>query len=233
MAEFWIGDTHFGHERVSKLRGFKTTQEHDNVIIEQISVLNPGDRLWVLGDISGGRRDEENYAIEIFKKLREELEIETHLIAGNHDSVSSIHRNGFKQQDRFREGFDSIQVQGRFNMYRESIIMSHYPYAASGDGDGRDTVRYLEWRIQDTGKPLMHAHTHQNHPFSLANIENVTRIERDGLEYNSMCVSWEARRGLTTEVDVTNWIKTRSEILKKDKAVKINDFYSKILNAPR
>lgn len=234
MAEYWLGDTHFGHEKVSKLRGFETTDEHDDLIIHQIkSSLRKGDRLWILGDISGGRSEEEQRAIEIFEELRKELAIEIHLIAGNHDAVSSIHKNGFKHQDRFRIGFNSIQAHGRFNGHGETVLMSHFPYAAMGDGDERATVRYLEWRLQDTGLPLLHAHTHQNAPHARANDKNITRIEEDGLDYNSMCVSWDSRRGLTSEKDINEWIIARKRIKNSENNSKLTNFYSKILNAPR
>lgn len=29
MARYWIADLHLGHEKVAKIRGFDTVEEHD------------------------------------------------------------------------------------------------------------------------------------------------------------------------------------------------------------
>jgi calcineurin-like phosphoesterase family protein len=47
-----ISDTHFGHNNAIKWRPFKTIQEHDEVIYNNIiKTVNKNDVLWILGDV--------------------------------------------------------------------------------------------------------------------------------------------------------------------------------------
>ena len=49
---------------MSDLRGFDDTEEHDQVILDNLgSAPRPGDAVWVLGDISCGPREHEDRAI--------------------------------------------------------------------------------------------------------------------------------------------------------------------------
>jgi len=50
---FVISDLHFGHLNMAIKRGFKSSEEHDNHIIENWnSVVSTKDVVWILGDIS-------------------------------------------------------------------------------------------------------------------------------------------------------------------------------------
>ena len=203
MARFWVADLHLGHELVAEKRGFKSWQDHDEKLLVQLGKLTEKDHLWVLGDISSGREEKEEYALW---KLKNTVKASMHLIAGNHDSVSSIHRNGFKKQREWLEVFDSIQQFGciKFNGYQ--ILMSHYPYARSGDGANRETVRYSEFRLPDTGLPLIHGHTHQDTPHgfhSTFDMDNGYRVNAPDIQ--QLCVSWDAHRRLVTEKDINTW----------------------------
>lgn len=222
MAQYWLGDPHFGHEKVSGIRGFASTDDHDAVLMEQLSVLRETDQLFFLGDLSSGRGEAELRALKLISTLK----CTTHLIAGNHDSVSGINRNGWKQMRRFLEVFDSVRDFGQFSMDNNRVMMSHYPYAALGDGDGRTSnPRYLAFRLPDVGHPLIHAHTHQSHPFSKMREETLTKIEFEGYDLNSMCVSWDARRGLTTERDVVEWIKARDHVQLQREREKLQEYW--------
>lgn len=191
MTRYFVADLHLGHEKVSKIRGFTNIIDHDLVVLGQLNRLKSNDELFVLGDISGGKRDDENRALALLKDLDGNPRI--HLIAGNHDSVSSIHRNGYTRNKAFREVFESVRDFARIRMAGRQVLLSHYPYASSGDGPGREgTGRYLEYRLPDTGGLLIHGHTHQTTP-----------------HYNNpreICVSWDVRRGLTSEADLNTWI---------------------------
>lgn len=194
MAQFWIADLHFGHEKVAKMRGFESSVKHDVEIFRQIESLRAGDRLWVLGDISSGRENDESYALALLGSVQAEL----HLIAGNHDSVSSIHRNGFKKQREWLEVFDSVQQFGQVRFNKEDILMSHFPYARSGDGPGRGEGRYNEFRLPALGHPLIHGHTHHSEP-------HMPFRMGEGVDMSQFCVSWDAHRRLVTEKDILNW----------------------------
>lgn len=208
MSRYWIADLHLGHAKVAEIRGFKSYQEHDEHILNQLSKLTTGDMLWVLGDISSGSSKGEDYALWI---LQNEVKAPMHLIAGNHDSVSSIHRQGYKKQREWLETFDSVQQFGRLRVGGHHVLMSHYPYARSGDGPGRGEARYNEFRLPDVGNPLIHGHTHQTEPHM--GMRTATQkswrpagtFESD-LDTSQICVSWDAWRRLVTESDLNKWL---------------------------
>lgn len=204
MARYWIADLHLGHAKVAALRGFESIDAHDLALMTQIEKLTEHDELWVLGDISSGRPEGEARALYLLSAVRAEM----HLIAGNHDSVSSIHRNGYKQQRRRLEVFESVQQFGRVRLYGQNVLMSHYPYARSGDGPGRGEARYLEYRMPDEGLPLIHGHTHQSEPHALVQRWNYGKPETI-LDTTQFCVSWDAHRRLVTEHDLNQWLNER------------------------
>lgn len=222
MAQYWLGDPHFGHLKVALIRGFATTDEHDEAILKQLSALKPLDTVYFMGDLSSGKPADAERALELIS----ELNCITHLFAGNHDPVSSIHKTGWKEQRRYLEVFDSVRDFGRIALEGEMVLMAHFPYAALGDGDGRvGPPRYLPFRLPDVGHPMLHAHTHQSHPFSLMREETITKIELDGYDLNSMCVSWDARRGLTTENDVTKWLEVRSLVKRNQESERVRNYW--------
>lgn len=208
MARYWIADLHLGHEKVAKLRGFASYQEHDEHIQNQLERVGSDDELWVLGDISSGRPEKEDYALWYLRFLANELGVKMHLIAGNHDSVSSIHRNGYKKQREWLELFESIQQFGRMRLNGMDVLMSHYPYARSGDGANREGARYLEYRLPDSGLPLIHGHTHQSEPHMVKSrmVLNNRGDVRAAPDLSQFCVSWDAHRRLVTEHDLNQWL---------------------------
>lgn len=222
MTQYWLGDPHFGHIKVAELRGFSTTDEHDDFLMEQLSVIREDDTIYFMGDLSSGRDAAADRALELISTLKGTK----HLLAGNHDPVSSIHKNGWKSQKRYLEAFDSVRDYGRFSMEREVVLMSHFPYAAIGDGDGRvGPPRYLAYRLADSGHPMIHAHTHQSHPFSKMREDTITKIELEGYDMNSMCVSWDARRGLTTDSDVSKWLEVRALVKKNQETERVRNYW--------
>lgn len=222
MAQYWLGDPHFGHPKVALLRGFKDTDEHDEHILNQLRDLTDEDVINFLGDLSSGREAHAKRSLELIA----ELPGTKHLFAGNHDPVSSIHRTGWKHQREYLEVFTSVRDFGRFALENEMVLMSHFPYAAIGDGDGREKpARYLSFRLPDVGHPILHAHTHQSHPFSLMREDTITKIELEGYDLNSMCVSWDARRGLTTERDVIKWLEVRNFVKKNRERERVRSYW--------
>lgn len=159
MSRIWYwSDLHLGHDFVAKLRGFdKTTygtpsRWHDLHIKEVWTEhVQPKDHIWLLGDISGGRN--EDYALDFIGNMPGTK----HLIAGNHDSVASIHRGAWKQQEKFLKVFASVQDFARHRVQGQEFLLSHYPYA--GDHADRED-RYTQYRLRDKGVPLVHGHVH-------------------------------------------------------------------------
>ena len=186
-ATYFVADLHFGHERVSAIRGFEWPDQHDDEIIDSwTATVRPQDRVFVLGDISGGSTFGEEQALEVLGMLPGEK----HLIAGNHDSVASIHRNGYKRMPRFQEVFASVRDFARIRVQRQDILLSHYPYAYEGDGKNREAkTRYEQFRLPFLGAPLVHGHTH------------AAVAETDEFQY---CVSWDAHRALVPLSKIEN-----------------------------
>ena len=195
-GSWFIGDLHFGHEKVAALRGFAETGLHDLTIQHKWRrQVAEDDIVYVLGDLSSGSTSGELRALGIIELLPGRKR----LVSGNHDSVSSIHRRMSPNMDAFRHVFESIQDFGRIRIEREEVLMSHYPYKSQGDGPGRGITRYEQFRLPDLGAPLIHAHTHHSHPFN------------GSAGKNEMCVSWDAWKRLVNLGDVQRWLIDRKE----------------------
>lgn len=153
MTVYLTSDLHFGHQLVSDLRGYSSTGNHDEAVLASLEGLGGQDDLWVLGDLSATRRHERR-ALQLLGTLPCRL----HLVEGNHDSVASIHRDGWKRQREFLEVFTSVQAfsRKRATPARVPVLLSHYPYA--GDHTAEDRYGYA--RLRDTGAWLLHGHTH-------------------------------------------------------------------------
>lgn len=191
-ARFWTADLHLGHGLVSEHRGFADVAQHDLAIVRAWQrQVRPDDEVFVLGDISSGRT--EDHALEVLAALPGTK----HLVAGNHDSVSGVHRRGFQQQGKFLEVFASVSDFIRIRHRKRDVLLSHYPYAEQGDGDNRGTARYLQYRLPDLGALLIHGHTHSTTAYR-------------GRE---LCVSWDAWGELVTQQDVDDWVVSCDEVV--------------------
>lgn len=183
-AIWFIGDLHFGHEKVAALRGFATTELHDGAIVARWrKQVRDGDLVHVLGDVSGGSRTGEMHALRLLGRLPGRKR----LIAGNHDSVSSIHRALSPHTEEFRRVFERIGDFARIRVDGHQVLLSHYPYTE----DHTDEARYMEYRLPNFGMPLIHAHTHSTNP---------------GMG-KELCVSWDAWGRLANLGDVSAWLK--------------------------
>ena len=100
---FAIADLHFGHKKVAQARGFASTDEHDNFLVQAWNnVVTKRDVVYVLGDIFTIDRVSE---LRGFKKLA----------LGNHDSLPI---------ERYKAHF------GKVRAYFDELggaILSHIP----------------------------------------------------------------------------------------------------------
>lgn len=157
---YYTADLHLRHEKVAKIRGFDSALEHDRAIVKSlVATLKPGDHLWILGDISGGK--DEIAVLYILRSIVDTCSAHLHLISGNHDSIHPMHRRSELAHFKFRSTFSSIDSMGTFRHDRDKVLLSHFPYA----GD-RGEDRYPEYRLRDTGKPIVHGHTHSENVVS-------------------------------------------------------------------
>jgi len=106
-TSYFIGDTHFFHEKIAPARGFNSVEEHNAELIKRWdSVVKPHDKVYVLGDFCFA--GVENISIA------EKLNGKKILILGNHDHYDMI-----KYRKYFYKIYGSLPYKGG--------ILSHIP----------------------------------------------------------------------------------------------------------
>lgn len=149
---FLTSDLHLGHQKVAHLRGFEDMYDHDIAIgLNWRDVVGPGDTVWVLGDLCGTDKQTE-YALETIATFPGVK----HLITGNHDAVWPARRQAHRWQRRYLEVFESVQPFAIKKINGIRYPMSHFPIT----GDHTEIPRHMQWRLKDTGIPIIHGHTH-------------------------------------------------------------------------
>jgi len=158
MTGIWhTSDLHLRHRKVAELRGFQSVDEHDALLAERWDrMVRPQDEVWVHGDVTG-RRGDETYALA-WIAARPGIK---HLIAGNHDPCHGMHLGAHKVLPVYLEVFASVQQTAVRKIAGQRVLLSHFPYADE-HGDHTETLRYPEYRLPDTGRWLLHGHTHSS-----------------------------------------------------------------------
>lgn len=159
MTTWFTSDLHLGHRFVAGTRGFPDTATHDETVLRNLrEAVEPGDRLWVLGDLSVGGGADERRALEL---LGVHLPgVEMHLIAGNHDSCHPLHKSAFKQQRGFLEVFTSVQAYQKQRWQGSEVWLSHFPRPGQ-DHEGTPS-RFDELRL--AVPYIVHGHLHSPVP---------------------------------------------------------------------
>lgn len=135
---YFIADTHFGHENIIKLcnRPFANKHEMDRVMIYQWNeIVTNEDRVYHLGDF--GFKASASY----LKKIMEQLNGQIIFIQGNHDQ-NTIKANN--QCGRFTAVHDRLEIDE--DGYH--IVLDHYPI--------------LEWPRYHKGSWHLFGHVHGN-----------------------------------------------------------------------
>ncbi|WP_080791534.1 metallophosphoesterase [Corynebacterium pacaense] len=158
-AVFLTSDLHLGHEFLAELRGFDSVADHDEAIMTHLTEsLEVGDRLWILGDLSRGRPEDEEHALGLLGAALPG--VEKHLVPGNHDSCHPLFRRAYHRQRMFLEVFDSVSVFQRVTWGGEDVYLSHFPRPGQ-DHPGMPS-RFDELRLR---VPLLvHGHLHSDFP---------------------------------------------------------------------
>lgn len=115
INEFWISDTHLGHDPIIVKMGrdyFSSMDEHDGTIIEGInSTVGRLDRLWIQGDFAWHGKA---------CKYRSQIRCKNiGFVIGNHDKPDEI-RKAFG-------GFFVDRLVRKFGPNGEPLVMYHYP----------------------------------------------------------------------------------------------------------
>lgn len=158
---FYIADTHFGHENIIRLnnRPFKNIDEMDEILIKNWNnKVKENDDVYILGDfIYKSNKGYEHY----FKRLNGNK----HLIVGNHDTK-------LIKQENFRKQFKTIKDILIVNEDDEAIVLCHYPL--------------LEWQGYYRGWKHFYGHIHNNPTETfkiMQNIKNAYNVGADILNY--------------------------------------------------
>lgn len=156
MSSVWLtSDLHFGHTKVAELRGFRDFQEHDDYIVAKWRrMVDEGDEIWVLGDISSGGSESQLRALATLRSLPGHKR----LVAGNHDSVHPMHgRKPLAWMQFYRDVFEYICSEASLSVEGEKLRLSHFPTMA----DHTESPRYMEWRPPHGDHWILHGHTHE------------------------------------------------------------------------
>ena len=136
---FFTADPHFGHKFVAGERGFESTEEMDEVIIENWnSKIGKHDLVYILGDLSfRGPND----TLSILYRLNGRL----HLVRGNHDSSKGLRK---RRWDPVWEHFQWVKDYHEIRDGSRIIVLHHYAYRV--------------WNQHHRGAWNLHGHSHGN-----------------------------------------------------------------------
>ena len=120
MANYYIGDCHFGHENCIKYdanngcRKFSSIEEHDNLIIDNINkVVTTQDNLYFVGDVSWYKPDKT-------AELLEQINCKNkYLLRGNHDS--------WAKDGRCKKLFQGIYDMKQIEDNGKQVFLCHFP----------------------------------------------------------------------------------------------------------
>lgn len=128
MGVFFTSDLHFNHNKefLWGFRGFSSSQEHDEMVIERInSIVKPNDRLYILGDLMLGNDTEGG-----IRKVKQ-LHGTKIILYGNHDTENRIQR--YRAEKLMVE--DGLAMRYQFGKFH--FILSHYPTMTANIDDDK------------------------------------------------------------------------------------------------
>lgn len=192
MTHWFTSDLHLGHESVALVhRGARSVEQHDQAIVSNLlRCLQSGDDLYVLGDLSLGRKRDIDHAVALLAPVSKRVGYKhMHLIRGNHDPKArwaTLHL-----AEVFSTITDSMVLQVAD---MPTLILTHYPsrqvanmVAHTGVPAGCSSnafdpkVLYSNSLTRDEPHVLLYGHTHDNAP---------TRPEWGSLDINVGVDAW-------------------------------------------
>lgn len=151
---FFTSDPHFGHVLVAEDRGFVSTDDHDEIIINNfIQKVGWEDKTYFLGDLSGGSDGKTRRALDIIRGLPGKKV----LIPGNHCPVHPMHCEFEKWIDEYvPDPFLYVMPYIVKRYDGKKFLFNHFP----SSGDHTDKPRYKGLRMSDWEEWRLHGHTH-------------------------------------------------------------------------
>lgn len=116
MANYYIADTHFGHENVLKFdnRPFGSIEEMEEIMIMNWNaVVRPEDDVYILGDFCFKTKKGAAYYLK-------QLNGHKHLIIGNHDGKM------LKDEEAMKE-FETVDKMTHIKDQGHNIVLCHFP----------------------------------------------------------------------------------------------------------
>lgn len=153
---FFTSDTHFWHRNILKYsnRPFDSVEDMNEAIIANWNeAVSSEDTVYHLGDVALGPWSE-------WEAVLSRLNGYKILVVGNHERIFKGEKP--RMQERFAtyydDFFDEIHHNLRGVWLDDGTIvdLSHFPYEA----DHMENARHMEFRLPDTGRTLIHGHTH-------------------------------------------------------------------------
>jgi len=139
-----ISDTHFGHQNILtfknsdgyNVRDFSSVKDMNDCMIDRWnSVVKQGDKVYHLGDVFFGSKDD-------FKTLWPKLNGSKRLIVGNHDDIKFLSSGGF---------FQKVQMWRVFCEF--GLILTHVPVHQSGLTGKRGGLINIHGHIHSNKSP--------------------------------------------------------------------------------
>lgn len=172
MRIWYTSDLHFGHVNIMSYaeqrydylgverHGFEPTPDTITEMNEAIVRLwngqvAPEDHVVLLGDVAMGRVRE---TLQYVRQLNGTIE----LVPGNHDRVHPIYHKNTEADAEWTKLYADVGMVNigigphPWTFDGVAAEISHFPY----EGDHSQEDRYVEWRPDDHGLPLVHGHVH-------------------------------------------------------------------------
>ena len=146
MSIWFTADEHYGHANIIRHcnRPFADAAEMERELVRRHNILlGAGDAVYHVRDFVWGSVKD-----GMISRVLGQLNGEHHLIVGNHDRCSPVHRRWKRWVPRYiEEGFASVSTVSSFNIreFGGSVTAYHFPpMEAAGVDD-----RYAEHRLRD------------------------------------------------------------------------------------
>ena len=190
MTDFVTSDPHLFHPLLATMRGYATPDEFNEAWADAYNdaVRSRKDRVFILGDLTGGSLPATQRAINLLARLRGER----HLILGNHDPAHPMYRSSHTHFPMYFPTFASVQLHARKSIGGTRVLLSHMPYQGGGDHTAED--RFNQWRLPDLGTPLIHGHTHSS--------QLLSKTPNGTIQVN---VAWEATHARFMAFEDLQW----------------------------
>lgn len=157
----YTADLHFRHALVAGLRGYGDNFEaHDAAILDVWNKqVRDDDIVYLLGDLTGNAdADDERWLLNILRYLPGRKR----MISGNHDGTHPMYPSSCDPQRmaEWYEVFEQVTPFAHRQVGGRQLMLSHFPYDKE-EGELEGENNYVEWRPADTGRWLIHGHTHR------------------------------------------------------------------------